>query len=57
MGSGIKLVVSMALAVLAMAAAAPSAEAPQVEYKNPGYPGYVAGHKKFFPDPTMGIRG
>ena len=51
---GIKLVVSLTLAVVAMAAFVRSADAPQPEF---AIRAYLPGHKKFFPDPMMGIRG
>jgi hypothetical protein len=54
MGGGTKLVVSLALAAVAMTAFVRPAEAPQHEL---AIRAYVSGQKKFFPDPIMGIRG
>jgi len=48
-----RLVVSLALAAFAMGAPVPPADVSQVAIKNPPQGQY----KKFFPDPTMGIRG
>ena len=53
MGGGVKLL-SLAVAVVAMAAFARLAEAPQPEFT---IRSYIPGLKKYFPDPTMGIRG
>ena len=54
MGGSIKLVVSLALAAVAMTALVRPAEAPEPEFT---IRAYISGQKKFFSDPVMGIRG
>jgi hypothetical protein len=54
MGGSTRVVVSVALAAVAMAALVRPAEAPAPDFT---VRAYVSGHKKFFPDPIMGIRG
>ena len=50
----LKLIVSLALVAFAMAGLVRPAAAPQVEFANSAR---ISGHKTFFPDPIMGIRG
>lgn len=54
MGGSTKVVVSLALAAVAMTALVRPAEAPEPDFT---IRAYISGHKKFFPDPIMGIRG
>jgi hypothetical protein len=51
---GTKLVVSLTLAAFATGGFVRPAAAPEV---TSAIPAYVSGHKTFFPDPIMGIRG
>jgi hypothetical protein len=53
MGGSKKLVVASAIAAYAMTAAARPAEAPQFDYRSPGY----ASSHKLVPAPVTGIRG